>query len=82
MARWLLIPLKESSGCGPVAGIGLLVGLFVGGMLLGLTGELIQVQLLGNTTPIAQRGVGTSFLIGAIVWAVIGAAIFAFRKLR
>ena len=82
MAKWLLIPLKESSGCGPVAGIAVLVMLFVGGMLLGLTGELIQVQVLGNDTPIAQRGAGASFLIGGAVWLAIGTAIFAFRKLR
>lgn len=80
MARWLLIPIKESgSGFGPIA---LLIALFVGAILFGLTGELIQVQVLGNKTPIAERGVGTSFLIGGIVWLIIAAIIFAVRKIR
>lgn len=80
MAKWLLIPIKEKpSGCMPVL---IIPGIFVLLMLLGLTGELIQVQILGNTTPIKQRGVGDSFLIGAGVWFTIGLIIFAVRKMR
>lgn len=80
MAKWLLIPLKEKpSGCMPVL---IIPGIFVLLILLALTGELIQVQLLGNTTPIKQRGVGPSFLIGAGVWIAIGLMIFGVRKMR
>lgn len=79
MARWLLIPLKESSGCGPVVGIAAVVLLFLCPLLFGLTGELIQVQVLGNTTPIAKRGAWPSIFIGAGVWLAIGAAIWAIR---
>ena len=81
MARWLLIPLKESSGCGPVVGIAALVIFFVGGMLVGLTGELIQVQVLGNT-PIKERGTGASFLIGGIVWLVFGLVVYIIVRRR
>lgn len=80
MSRWLLIRVKDTpSGCFPVLAI---PAFFVAAMLLGLTGELVQVQILGNTTPIAQRGVGMSFLIGAITWLVIGVLVWVLLRLR
>ncbi|WP_157561361.1 hypothetical protein [Mycobacterium sp. E802] len=48
--------------------------------LAGLTGEFVQVQILGNATPIAERGVGTSFVTGGIIWLVIGLAIYLVRR--
>ncbi|WP_156431654.1 hypothetical protein [Mycobacterium sp. GA-1199] len=48
-------------------------------MVVGLTGELIQTQVLHNTTPIAERGVGSSFVIGIVVWLVIAVAVLAIR---
>jgi hypothetical protein len=62
-----------------------MVWLFIIGAVIvlfasGLTGELIQTQVLHNTTPIAQRGAMSDFIIGAIFWIVIGAVVFAVRR--
>ena len=60
----------------------IVVALVVGYFVSALTGELIQTQLLHNTTPIAQRGVMSDVLIGGSIWLVIGAVAYIVRSRR
>lgn len=56
------------------------IAFIVGFFIAALTGELIQTQVLHNTTPIAQRGVTSDLVIGCIVWLIVAAVIFGVRS--
>ncbi len=63
-------------------GVLILVAIVVALFLFGLTGELVQTQVLHNSVPVAERGVTSSFLIGGVIWLAIAGAVFVIRRNR
>lgn len=63
-------------------GVAVLVAIVIALFLFGLTGELVQTQVLHTTVPIAERGVMSSFIIGGIIWLVVGGIAYAIKRKR